>query len=198
MDFPWSSLAIVTEVHISKEGVFVEVDVMPAGPDGVTCRWFSPYTGNKHGLWLPPEPEDEVVIVSPSGDPMEGAVAFAKAWSPSHVPPQRALDNKEDIVLTIKKDKSVWIEVAGQGKAYILCEDTGKIYLGDKDGTEPTTKATTLKSYLDQNKAWQTATQTVFGAHTHTETGAITAPPATVLPNAPNVPEIKHTRVEAK
>lgn len=196
MDFPWSSLAIVTEVHISKEGVFVEVDVMPAGPDGVTCRWFSPYTGNKHGLWLPPEPEDEVVIVSPSGDPMEGAVAFAKAWSPSHVPPQRALDNKEDIVLTIKKDKSVWIEVAGQGKAYILCEDTGKIYLGDKDGTEPTTKATTLKSHLDGDKAWK-------DGHTHTFTGvvALAACSGTTNPPtapSPNVPEIKHTRVEAK
>lgn len=203
MSFPWIKLAFIVEVRLTRTmsegiGAWLEVDVMPDGPEGATARWFSPYTGKDFGLWAPPMPHDEVIVVAPSGDPAEGLVAFARAWSPSHPPSQRMVDKQEDVVLTVRKDKNIWIEVSGSANAYVLC-DTGKVILGDENDHEPATKATTLKQHLDANKQWQTNMASVFAAHFHpggTIGPGATGTSAAAPPTPPDVPDIAASKVE--
>ena len=194
MMFP-TSLAFVEAFHVSKEGLFVDL-VMADGTEGMTARWFSPYTGHQFGLYAPPAIDDEVCVVCPSGDPSEGLVAFARSWSPSHEPPTRALDHKEDIVLTVKKDKNLWIEVSGSANIYLLPGD-GKVKIGGENGLEPAVLGNKLQQFITDQQNFNTQHIHNF---TYSAGPAIGTPGTTVVSAGPavNDPGVRAQKVEVK
>jgi len=116
--------------------------------------------------------EDEVLVVAPSGDPDAGLVIMQRLWSPADPPPQEVINNPEDVTLVVEEGKNLRITVKGAGNV-VLAVDTGKIYLGAEESTEPAAKGQSLKSYLESFKS-------TFDGHSHPESGI--GPTAAVSP----------------
>jgi hypothetical protein len=172
----WCSLAIVQSVVVDEaEGVFCDVLLMPS-KRRETARLGAAYAGSGWGLYAPPMVDDEVLVSAPSGDPAQGLVITSRLWSPADVPPADAATHPEDVLLTVRPDKSLRIKVQGGGNV-ILAVDTGKVFLGSETGTEAVAKGDSLKSYLD-------SLVTKLNAHTHTgvTTGpGVSGPPSPVV-----------------
>jgi phage baseplate assembly protein gpV len=176
----WCSLAIVQSVVVDEaEGVFCDVLLMPS-KRRETARLGAAYAGSGWGLYAPPMVDDEVLVSAPSGDPALGLVITSRLWSPADVPPADAATHPEDVLLTVRPDKSLRIKVQGGGNV-ILAVDTGKVYLGSETDTEPVTKGDSLKAYLDGIVAQlnsHTHIPTAFGSPTGPMTGS--TPPVTL------------------
>lgn len=176
----WCSLAIVQSVVVDEaEGVFCDVLLMPS-KRRETARLGAAYAGSGWGLYAPPMVDDEVLVSAPSGDPALGLVITSRLWSPADVPPADAATHPEDVLLTVRPDKSLRIRVQGGGNV-VLAVDTGKVFLGSESDTEAVAKGESLKSYLDGIVAQlnsHTHVPTAFG----TPTGPMTAstPPVTL------------------
>jgi len=120
-------------------------------------------------------------------------VVMQRLWSPSDPPPPEVVDSPEDVTLVVESGKNLRIVTMGGGNIQLdaadgsgvtvnvigsgnvnLNVDTGKIYLGAEEGTEPAAKGQSLKSYLESIKG-------AFDGHTHittTEGVATTGPSA--------------------
>lgn len=160
----WCSLAIVQSVVVDEaEGVFCDVLLMPS-KRRETARLGAAYAGSGWGLYAPPMVDDEVLVSAPSGDPALGLVITSRLWSPADVPPADAAAHPEDVLLTVRPDKSLRIKVQGGGNV-ILAVDTGKVFLGSETGTEAVAKGESLKSYLDGIVGQ-------LNGHTHTSAAA--------------------------
>jgi uncharacterized protein involved in type VI secretion and phage assembly len=160
----WCSLAIVQSVVVDEaEGVFCDVLLMPS-KRRETARLGAAYAGSGWGLYAPPMVDDEVLVSAPSGDPAQGLVITSRLWSPADVPPADAATHPEDVLLTVRPDKSLRIKVQGGGNV-ILAVDTGKVFLGSETGTEAVAKGKSLKSYLD-------GIVDQLNGHTHTSAAA--------------------------
>jgi len=200
------------------EDIFVDVQLHPS-EQIETARVGTIYAGDGFGFYTPLHQEDEVLIGAPSGDPDEGLVVIQRLWSPFAVPPPEVVENPEDVTLVVQEGKNVRIIAMGGGDLIIdtvdgsgvsinvqgdgnvnLNVDTGKIYLGAEEETEPAAKGTSLKSYLDN-------LQTVIQSHTHVVSGASTtlptipiagsaAPTTAVIPAPPTT--ILANKVEVK
>lgn len=151
----WVSYAIVTAEPVidtsaagQDAGVFVDLVLLPTQMQA-TARVGALYAGNGFGLYTPLHTDDEVLVVAPSGDPAEGLVVTQRLWSPSDLPPQAVADHPEDVSLVIETGKSLRVTVQGGGNV-VLAVDSGKVYLGAEDGTEPVALGTTLQNYLNQ------------------------------------------------
>lgn len=171
----WVSYAVLTSNPVvdtdpGDQDVIANVMLMPSGTIE-TARVGAIYAGNGFGLYTPLYKGDEVLVVAPSGDPDQGLVITQRLWSPSDLPPEGLGDTLEDVTLVIQPDKNLRITAKGGGNVY-LTVDTGKVYLGAPDGTEPAAKGQSLKSYLD-NLA------NLLNLHVHTSTapGTPTSPP---------------------
>lgn len=150
----WVSYAIVTEAPVidtsatgSDAGIFVDIVLLPTQM-AATARVGAAYAGNGFGMYAPLRVDDEVLVVAPSGDPAEGLVVTQRLWSPSDPPPAAAATHPEDLTLVVETGKSVRLTVQGGGNV-VLAVDSGKLYLGSEDGTEPVAKGQTLKAYLE-------------------------------------------------
>jgi hypothetical protein len=172
----WCSLAIVQSVVVDEaEGVFCDVLLMPS-KRRETARLGAAYAGSGWGLYAPPMVDDEVLVSAPSGDPAQGLVITSRLWSPADVPPADAATHPEDVLLTVRPDRSLRIKVQGGGNV-ILAVDTGKVFLGSETGTEAVAKGESLKIYLD-------SLVTKLNAHTHT--GVATGPGVSGPPSPPS------------
>ena len=182
----WVSYAVLTDDPVvdmdpGDQDVIANVMLMPSGTIE-TARVGSIYAGNGFGLYTPLYKGDEVLVVAPSGDPDQGLVITQRLWSPSDPPPDGL--NIEDLTLVIQPDKNLRIKTLGGGNVY-LTVDTGKIYLGSLDGTEPAAKGQSLKTYLE-------AITQVFNTHLHVcaAPGSPSGPPVSPPPvtNPPTPP----------
>jgi len=95
-------------------------------------------------------------------------------WSPADPPPEGVVDNPLDVTLIVEPERNLRLTVKGGGNV-ILAVDTGKIYLGAEEETEPAAKGQSLKSYLESIKS-------TFDGHAHTssEVGLPTSTPTNV------------------
>ena len=115
----WCSLAIVQSVVVDEaEGVFCDVLLMPS-KRRETARLGAAYAGSGWGLYAPPMVDDEVLVSAPSGDPAQGLVITSRLWSPADVPPADAATHSEDVILTVRPDKSLRLVVSGGGKVIL-------------------------------------------------------------------------------
>lgn len=175
----WVSYAILASDPVvvttaNEQDVVVDVILLPSGTVE-TARVGAAYAGNGFGLYMPLKQDDEVLVAAPSGDPDEGMVVIQRLWSPADLPPQAVVDNPTDVTLVVEPGKNLRLNVQGAGNVYMTV-DTGKVFLGSADGTEPAAKGTSLKAYLD-------ALVTQLLAHTHTSAapGQPTSPPVTPI-----------------
>ena len=123
----WCSLAIVQSVVVDEaEGVFCDVLLMPS-KRRETARLGAAYAGSGWGLYAPPMVDDEVLVSAPSGDPALGLVITSRLWSPADVPPTDAATHPEDVLLTVRPDKSLRLVVSGGGK----------VILGSAEASQP-------------------------------------------------------------
>jgi len=141
-----------------RQDVVVDVLLVPSMQEE-TARVGTIYAGNGFGFYAPLHEDDEVLVLAPSGDPDEGLVIAQRLWSPADPPPSELSTNTEDVTLVVEPEKNLRITVKGGGNV-ILAVDTGKIYLGAEEETEPAAKGQTLKSYLESIK-------NTFNGHTH-------------------------------
>lgn len=179
----WVSYAVLVSepvVDTQPDGMDVIADVMLL-PSGMieTARVGALYAGNGFGLYAPLHIDDEVLVVAPSGDPDEGMVITQRFWSPADPPPAAVMNNTQDFTLVVEKDKNLRFSVEGSGNVY-LTVDTGKIYLGSPDGTEPATKGDSLKSYLN-------SLASAIRTHTHAVTAGV-VPVGTANPTTTSIP----------
>ena len=115
----WCSLAIVQSIVVDEaEGVFCDVLLMPS-KRRETARLGAAYAGSGWGLYAPPMVDDEVLVSAPSGDPALGLVITSRLWSPADVPPADAATHPEDVLLTVRPDKSLRLVVSGGGKVIL-------------------------------------------------------------------------------
>lgn len=148
-----------------RQDVVVDVLLVPSMQEE-TARVGTIYAGNGFGFYAPLHEDDEVLVLAPSGDPDEGLVIAQRLWSPADPPPTELASNTEDVTLVVEPEKNLRITVKGGGNV-VLAVDTGKLYLGAEEGTEPTAKGQTLKAYLE-------SVQTALASHTHPFTGTVT------------------------
>lgn len=158
-----------------REDIIVDVLLLPTMQEE-TARVGAIYAGGGYGFYCPMHVDDEVLIAAPSGDPDEGLVVVQRLWSPAAVPPDAVIEHPEDVTLVVQEGKNLRLTVQGGGNV-VLAVDTGKIYLGSEQSTEPAAKGQTLKSYLE-------SVVSAFASHTHPSapTGP-PSPPSTGLPN---------------
>lgn len=122
----WCSLAIVQSVVVDEaEGVFCDVLLMPS-KRRETARLGAAYAGSGWGLYAPPMVDDEVLVSAPSGDPALGLVITSRLWSPADVPPADAATHPEDVLLTVRPDKSLRLVVSGGGKVVLGTADASR------------------------------------------------------------------------
>jgi hypothetical protein len=122
----WCSLAIVQSVVVDDaEGVFCDVLLMPS-KRRETARLGAAYAGSGWGLYAPPMVDDEVLVSAPSGDPAQGLVITSRLWSPADVPPADAATHPEDVLLTVRPDKSLRLVVSGGGKVVLGTADASR------------------------------------------------------------------------
>jgi len=161
------------ETEEGQQDIFVDVLLMPSLQEE-TARVGASYAGNGFGFYCPLHQGDEVLVLAPSGDPDEGLVIAQRLWSPADPPPEEVVDNPLDVTLIVEPERNLRLTVKGGGNV-ILAVDTGKIYLGAEEETEPAAKGQSLKSYLESIKS-------TFDGHAHTssEVGLPTSTPTNV------------------
>jgi hypothetical protein len=163
----WVTLAIaLDESQVDeKHGVFVDVMFMPTG-EKYTARVPSSYAGNGFGFYARIHKDDEVAVVIPRGNPAEGCIVIPRLWSASDLPPKDVIDNPDDIVLVIEKDKNLRLHVQGEGKVIVQIEKDaeikvdGKIKVNCSDinlgEDSPSDKAALAQKVLDELNNLQT------------------------------------------
>lgn len=169
------------ETRDGLQDIFVDVLIHP-NEQIDTARVGAIYAGNGFGFYAPLHEGDEVVVVVPSGDADECMVVIQRMWSPSDPPPTELSANPQDVTLVVEPEKNLRITVKGGGNV-VLAVDTGKIYLGAEEGTEPAAKGQTLKDYLTSIKG-------AFDGHIH---GTTTAGAPTTTPITAAVPPVPVT-----
>lgn len=149
----WVSYAILTGEPVvdtttadGRAGIFVDLVLLPINMEA-TARVGAIYAGNGFGLYAPLHKDDEVLVVAPSGDPAEGLVVTQRLWSPSDPPPGAVAEHPTDLTLVVESGRSLRITAQGAGNIY-LNVDSGKVYLGGEEGTEPVPRGASLKDYL--------------------------------------------------
>jgi hypothetical protein len=163
----WASVAkALGESHVdSKYGVFVDVQLMPTG-ERITARVPADYAGKGFGVYAKIHEGDDLALVIPSGDPCDGAVVVARLWSSAATPPQEAIDNPDEVMIIVEKDKNLRLKVSGEGlieldgdkditvkagERVILDGDkvvakSGTVRLGDENATEQLVLGTTFRT----------------------------------------------------
>lgn len=146
----WVSLAICNdEPEVDGgSGAFVDVTLIPSR-QVLTARVGSSYSGGSFGAWSPLHKDDEVVVVLPSGDPMEGAVVVARLWSPADKPPADAASSKDDSSETVQSGKNKLIKASGGGSVNIEADLPGAVRLGSRSATEAVLKGDTYRTAED-------------------------------------------------
>ncbi len=118
----------------SKHGVFVDVVLLPGG-EAMTAKVGSPYAGAGFGFYGGKIHKDDLLEISiPLGDPDEGAFVTARHWSAGFTPPQKAIDNPDDLLLALEKDKKFRVVTSGEGTISFITEK--KVFLGEEDAEE--------------------------------------------------------------
>ncbi len=80
------SLAVVDHVVVDPEhGVFADITFLP-GEESETAIVGSAYAGASHGLHLPLQEEDVVLVAVPDGDMDAGPVIICRMWSENDKP----------------------------------------------------------------------------------------------------------------
>lgn len=182
----WSSLAYAAgDSAALADGVFVDVVLLPTG-EQLTARVPSEYAGKGFGLYAKIRKNDELLVEIPRGDPAEGAVVSRRLWNKRHTPPQEALDDDEDVLLVVEKDKTLRLVTSGAGKVFVKSADTvtldsPKVRLGAEDATEKLVLGNTYKSAEQQF-----LTQLNAAAATLTTAGATLATAGAVMTACPN------------
>lgn len=148
----WKSLAVALEdSFVDKDhGVFVNVILMPTEEE-YTARVGAEYAGGGFGFYAKIKKDDELSVGIPSGDPAEGPIVLKRLWSAADLPPQQAIDDPEEVMLVVEKDKNLRLAVSGAGQVLFESEkqiavSAPKVLLGSLQAVEALIKGTTYRA----------------------------------------------------
>lgn len=135
----WVSYGVLTsepyiETVEGRQDVLVNVTLLPCGMEE-TARVGAIYAGNGFGFYTPLHVDDEVLVVSPSGDPDEGLVIAQRLWSPADPPPASLSANPNDVTLVVEPGRNLRMSVQGAGNVVIDAAD-GQVKLGSDSATK--------------------------------------------------------------
>jgi phage baseplate assembly protein gpV len=86
-------------------------------PENVLTGWLpvlSPWVGAGWGLWAPPQPGDQVLVLAQEGEIEHGAV-IARGWSAESPPPQAALGE-----LVLQHSSGTQLRLANDGTVRVV------------------------------------------------------------------------------
>lgn len=182
----WVSLAVaLDESNVdSKYGVFVDVQLVPSG-EQYTARVPADYAGKGFGFYGRIHKDDDLVVAIPSGDPMDGPVVVARLWSEADTPPQQAIDDPDEVMLIVEKDRNLRLAVSGEGKVEIDADKTvtvkcSDIRLGDLEPQDYAALAQKVLDELNNVKTDFTNMKTILATHAHPT--AAPGPPSAPTP----------------
>jgi hypothetical protein len=159
----WVSLAVVTAVVIDPaEGVFADVLLMPSNVK-TTCRVAQEYAGDGFGFYTPVLVDDEVLVEAPNGNPDNGLILTRRLYSKSDPPPEEAVDNPDDVLMVIRKGKTMRILVDGGGQVEIRSRDGAAESLAFQD------KLNALEDKVNDHII-------LYNGHIHPATAGTTSP----------------------
>lgn len=132
--------AIVNAVRVDPaNGVFCDVTLLPSGLQEVASV-LPVYGGPNFGAYLPLEPDDEVIVLSPNGHPDAGLVVIHRGWDASTPPPAEIADHPTDLLILAKTGATVRIAVQGAGNVVLDPRGSGQVMLGGESGLSPTAR----------------------------------------------------------
>lgn len=171
--------AFVTAVHLDPEhGYFVDITLMPSGVEE-TARVAPVYAGSGFGIFLPVQIDDEVVVVTPHGDPNAGLLVIARPWDNGTPPPADAANHPDDLLILAKDSANIRIVTGGSGNVIIEPRGAGQVQLGQEDAPHPSCRGDLLQARLN-------TLIDAYNSHFHstgTENGPTTPPIFEQLPN---------------
>jgi len=129
----WTTLAIVTAVHVSSSGIHVDIKTIAGIEETASVPTL--YGGRGFGLYCPVAVDDWVLVVIPEGDWGAGARVIAQVWDAGSPPPQEAIDHPRDVALIVEPGQSLRIIVGGGGDVVIEARDGGQVKLGDESAS---------------------------------------------------------------
>lgn len=116
-------VGIVKKQVVSDDGVFVDVTILMPDKHDITCRQGAIYGGSGFGFYCPLAEGDEVLVAVPAGATASGAWVVGVAWSRADKPPTAAKQHPSDVILHVRENKNLRINVGGSGQV-IIAEGT--------------------------------------------------------------------------
>lgn len=105
-----------------------------AAPDNIVfARLLTPLAGKERGLYLPPQPEDEVIIGF-LGESRDHPLILGAVHNPKQLPPFPYADKAPQHALVLEKDKLQWLFDAKEKTLTLAASDKHLLTLADKDG----------------------------------------------------------------
>jgi hypothetical protein len=208
----WITLARVVQTGFDPDhGFFADVEFEPTGEEQ-TCLIGAAYAGDGFGFFMPPKPDDIVVVAVPYGDQDSGPVIISRVWTGADKPMSdggTGNEATEDVLLYVEPGKNLRVRATGGGGITMTTEGDGDIRLQAKGGgkvklgdtaLQPAVLGNTLYDWMQtvENRFTTLGAQAstllaAYNAHTHTVaaapgTTATPIPPASPSPPTPPIP----------
>lgn len=194
----WVSICVLAaDANVTDDGVFADVHVLATATlddDGnviaqeETVRVEPDFAGDGFGFFLSrPKEGDEVVCVWPNGNYSGGGVLVKRLWSPAAQVPKKAVDNPDDCLLLLDKDRTLRMQVQGQGNVALIV-DQGKVLLAAESGTLAVARKTDKLTASAAMAAWALIVETFVNGiapGTFTPANNFAGPPLAPLPANP-------------
>lgn len=123
----WTTLAIVTAVNVTAEGIYCDVTTITGIEETVTLP--TAYGGPSYGFYCPVAVDDWVLIGVPEGDWNAGARILAQVWDQGTPPPAVALEHPLDPALVVEPGRTLRILTSEGGSTVIAAS----VKLGRED-----------------------------------------------------------------
>lgn len=125
----WIVLAVVEAIRVDANGA--KADVVLLHDERTETVAIGGAVGSGHGLYVPVQVGQLVIVVLPLGSTDAGGVIVGAAWDRGQAPPATVLDNPDDTALVGADGRAV--RVLAQGGAAVLAGDN--VDLGDEGAT---------------------------------------------------------------
>lgn len=114
----WIKLGLVTDVSVTDEGVFLEVEVQP---EGWACRakLLSIFAGAGWGAYYPVQVGDQTVVIFPDGHPQGQCLALGTLHTSEDAVSSEAQGDSETVWIVTRSGQDVRVKAAGNGNVWV-------------------------------------------------------------------------------
>jgi hypothetical protein len=162
------SLAIVTAVKVSAEGVKADVKMVPSQCEETVMVGPCGANGGS-GLYIPITIGQVVIVAFPQGNADCGGQIIGSTWDTGDPPPSAAIDNPDDVALVAPRVRTIRVITTDNGN--IILDSGGNVILRSVGDIVLESGVHTLLG----------TAQATLGVARLADTVAVTIPPGTIL-----------------